>query len=280
MTRLALGRWNSLIITRYTDHGAYLDGGTAGEILMPKQYVDPATVVGDEVEVFVYLDQSERLVATTEQPLAQVGDFAFLKVAWTNEYGAFLDWGLMKDVFVPFSEQKMRMQQGRSYIVHIHIDEESKRIVASAKIDRYLSEDFPPYRVGDAVDILVWQRSDLGFKAIVDQTFSGLIYGNEIYGHIQTGDRLTAYVKRVREDGKIDLSLQALGMAHVEDFAEQLLSELEREGGFLPYTDKSDSHDIALRFGVSKKAFKRAVGTLYKARAIVLTDEGIRLAKR
>ncbi|MDO4715112.1 MAG: S1-like domain-containing RNA-binding protein [Bacteroidales bacterium] len=279
MTHIALGRWNRLTITRYTDHGAYLDGGEAGEILMPKQYVLSESVVGDEVEVFVYLDQGERLVATTEQALAEVGDFAFLEVAWTNEYGAFLHWGLMKDVFVPFREQKMRMVQGRSYIVYIYIDDETGRIVATAKVDRHLNDTYPPYRVGDAVDILVWQRSDLGFKAIVDNKFSGLIYGNEIYGHIQTGDRLTAYVKQVREDGKIDLSLQALGMTHIEDFAQQLLAELEASGGFLPYNDKSDSQAIMSRFAVSKKAFKRAVGTLYKARAIVLMPDGIRLVK-
>lgn len=277
MNKLQLGRWNDLTITRYSDHGAYLDGGEAGEILMPKQYVPTESRVGDDMHVFVYLDQEERLVATTETPLAQVGDFAYLQVAWVNQYGAFLHWGLMKDLFVPFREQKMSMQQDRSYIVYIHIDEETGRIAATAKIDRYLDAEPHPYAEGDRVEILVWQRTDLGFKVIVDNRYSGLVYANEVFTDIRTGDRLPAFVKHVREDGKLDIALQAQGGTHIKDFADQLYSELQAHGGFLPFTDKSDATVIAERFGVSKKVFKKAVGTLYKRRTIRLQSDGIAL---
>lgn len=279
---IKLGDYNTLRITRFTDHGAYLDGGDLGEILMPKAYVKREMRPGTEVNVFVYLDQSERLVGTLETPLARVGDFAFLKVAWVNEYGAFLDWGLMKDLFVPFREQKMPMQQGRSYLVYIHIDEETQRIVATAKVERYLqparSHD---YHRGQEVEIIVQQKTPLGFKVIADNRCAGLIYDNQIFdAEPHAGDVLSATVVNVRPDGKLDLSLQRIGKGRFRDFADQLLDELHDAGGFLPFTDHSDPDDIQERFGVSKKTFKRAVGTLYKNRKIVITDSGISVAKR
>lgn len=279
---IKLGDYNTLRITRFTDHGAYLDGGDLGEILMPKAYVKREMRPGTEVNVFVYLDQSERLVGTLETPLARVGDFAFLKVAWVNEYGAFLDWGLMKDLFVPFREQKMPMQQGRSYLVYIHIDEETQRIVATAKVERYLqparSHD---YHRGQEVEIIVQQKTPLGFKVIADNRCAGLIYDNQIFdAEPHAGDVLSATVVNVRPDGKLDLSLQRIGKGRFRDFADQLLDELHDAGGFLPFTDHSDPDDIQERFGVSKKTFKRAVGTLYKNRKIVITDGGISVAKR
>lgn len=279
---IKLGDYNTLRITRFTDHGAYLDGGDLGEILMPKAYVKREMRPGTEVNVFVYLDQSERLVGTLETPLARVGDFAFLKVAWVNEYGAFLDWGLMKDLFVPFREQKMPMQQGRSYLVYIHIDEETQRIVATAKVERYLqparSHD---YHRGQEVEIIVQQKTPLGFKVIADNRCAGLIYDNQIFdAEPHAGDVLSATIVNVRPDGKLDLSLQRIGKGRFRDFADQLLDELHDAGGFLPFTDHSDPDDIQERFGVSKKTFKRAVGTLYKNRKIVITDGGISVAKR
>ncbi len=273
---IRLGDWNELKVTRFSDHGAYLDGGSVGEILMPNAYVQQDLQVGDVVKVFVYLDQAERLVGTTEQPLARVGDFAYLRVAWVNEYGAFLHWGLMKDLFVPFREQKMRMEKDRSYIVYVYIDPESRRIVGSAKVEKWLEEARKKdYYRGRAVDLLVQQKTDLGFKVIVDNAHSGLLYDNQLYSELHTGDRLQGVVVNVRPDGKLDVSAQSIGKSRFRDFAEVLVEELEQAGGQLPFTDKSASEEIVARFGVSKKTFKQAVGTLYKARRIVLTDEGI-----
>lgn len=273
---IRLGDWNELKVTRFSDHGAYLDGGSVGEILMPNAYVQQDLQVGDVVKVFVYLDQAERLVGTTEQPLARVGDFAYLRVAWVNEYGAFLHWGLMKDLFVPFREQKMRMEKDRSYIVYVYIDPESRRIVGSAKVEKWLEEARKKdYYRGRAVDLLVQQKTDLGFKVIVDNAHSGLLYDNQLYSELHTGDRLQGVVVNVRPDCKLDVSAQSIGKSRFRDFAEVLVEELEQAGGQLPFTDKSASEEIVARFGVSKKTFKQAVGTLYKARRIVLTDEGI-----
>lgn len=279
---IKLGDYNTLRITRFTDHGAYLDGGDLGEILMPKAYVKREMRPGTEVNVFVYLDQSERLVGTLETPLARVGDFAFLQVAWVNEYGAFLDWGLMKDLFVPFREQKMPMQQGRSYLVYIYIDEETQRIVATAKVERHLQPArTSDYHRGQEVEIMVQQKTPLGFKVIADNRCAGLIYDNQIFeAEPHAGDVLSATVVNVRPDGKLDLSLQRIGKGRFRDFADQLLDELREAGGFLPFTDHSDPDDIQERFGVSKKTFKRAVGTLYKNRKILITEGGISVAKR
>jgi predicted RNA-binding protein (virulence factor B family) len=274
---IQLGRWNSLAVTRKVDFGLYLDGGEEGEVLLPTRYMPKEWAEGDKIDVFVYLDNEERLIATTEKPFAQVGDFAFLKVAWVNEYGAFLSWGPMKDLFVPFREQKMRMEVGNSYIVYIYIDELTYRIVATAKVDKYLDEAMPPYKSGDTVDCLVWQKTDLGFKAIVENRFGGLIYGNEVFRHLHVGDNVKAFVKLVRPDGKIDLSLQPSGMAAVEGFAPQLLDYLRQHDGHAPYGDKSPADDIYEEFGVSKKVFKKAIGDLYRQHLITLEDGGIRI---
>lgn len=276
MESIKLGKWNMLVINRFTDHGAYLEGGELGEILMPKKYVLDDFRAGDEVEVFVYLDQGERLVATREEPLAEVGDFAFLEVSWVNEYGAFLDWGLMKDLFVPFREQKKKMVQGDSYVVYIYIDKKTKRIAATAKIDKYLSKDMPNYEIGDEVEILIWQKTELGFKVIIDNKYSGLIYENEIFIPLRTGYRMKAYIKQVREDGKIDISLQHSGKKRVEDFSEILLETLEAEGS-IALTDKSSAEEIKLAFGVSKKTFKKGVGNLYKRKLIQIFEDRIDL---
>ena len=235
---IKLGDYNTLRITRFSDHGAYLDGGELGEILMPKNYVKRNMHLGTEVNVFVYLDQSERLVGTLETPLARVGDFAFLEVAWVNEYGAFLNWGLMKDLFVPFREQKLPMQQGRSYLVHIHIDEETQRIVASAKVERYLQPaNRNDYHRGQEVEIIIQQKTPLGFKVIADNRCPGLIYDDQIFeDEPHAGDVLSATVVNVRPDGKLDLSLQRIGKGRFRDFADQLYDELQQEGGFLPYS--------------------------------------------
>lgn len=277
MKEIRLGDYNRLKVVKHVDFGLYLDGGHEGEILLPRRYVPEGIMPGDEIDVFLYLDQDERLVATTQQPLAKVGDFAFLQVSWVNEYGAFLNWGLMKDLFCPFREQKKRMEIGQSYIVHVHVDPESFRVMASAKVEHYLSKDFPRYVAGDEVDLLVWQKTELGFKVIIDNCHSGLVYDGQVFRPLRTGDRLKGYISNVRSDGKIDVSLQPTGQRQTSDFAETLLQYLKTHGGSCDLGDKSDAEDIKERFQVSKKVYKRAVGDLYKRRLIVIEEGGIRL---
>lgn len=277
---IELGKYNQLEVVKKVDFGLYLDGGDDGEILLPSRYVPEGTKVGDMLNVFIYLDNEERLVATTLDPYAQVGQFAYLEVAWVNQYGAFLNWGLMKDLFVPFREQKLKMQVGRKYIVHVHLDEESYRIMASAKVEHFLSDEKPAYNAGEEVDILIWQRTDLGYKAIIDNKYSGLLYENEIFQPINVGMQMKAFIKQVREDGKIDLELQQGGMKKVKDFSDSLLAYIKEQRGFIRFTDKSDAEQIYNTFGVSKKTFKKAVGDLYKQRLIVLEPNGIYLVRK
>ena len=279
MSHIKLGEYNLLEVVKEVDFGVYLDGSEDGEILLPTRYVPQGCKPGDVLNVFIYLDMDERLIATTLQPYVKVGEFACLEVAWVNQYGAFLDWGLMKDLFVPFREQKMKMLKGNSYVVHIHLDEDSYRIVASAKVEKYLSKDMPEYNAGDEVEILVWQKTDLGYKVIVDNKFGGMIFNNEIFTDVRIGMKMPAYIKQVRPDGKIDLELQKGGVKKVEDFADTLLEYIRSNGGSTPLNDKTEADVIYNTFGVSKKTFKKAVGDLYKKRLIVLEGEqGIRLA--
>ena len=276
---IELGKFNQLEVVKEVDFGLYLDGGDEGEILRPTRYVPEDCKVGDMLNVFLYLDIDARLIATPLTPLVQVGQFACLEVSWVNQFGAFLNWGLMKDLFVPFSEQKMKMQVGRSYVVHAHVDEESYRIVASAKVERYLSKDMPDYAPGAEVDILIWQKTDLGFKAIIDNKYSGLLYENEIFRALETGMQMKAFVKQVREDGKVDLILQKPGFEKVDDFSKTLLEYIREHGGRINLKDKSPAEDIYDTFGVSKKTFKKGVGDLYKKRLISLHENGITLAE-
>ena len=279
MTKIKLGDYNRLTIVKEVDFGIYLDGGDEGEILLPKRYVPENCKPGDELEVFLYLDQDERLIATTQHPLAKVGEFACLEVAWVNQYGAFLNWGLMKDLFCPFHEQKQRMEIGNSYVVAVFIDEESYRIAASAKVEHFFATDFPPYQPGEKVDLLVWQTTDLGFKVIIDHAYPGLVYRSQIFKSIRIGDSLQGYIMGVRPDGKIDVSLQPHGRQQTTDFAETLLQYLKDHDGFCELGDKSDAQDIKHRFEVSKKVYKKAIGDLYRRRLITLEDAGIRLVE-
>ena len=274
---IKLGKYNQLEVVKSVDFGVYLNGGDDGEILLPTRYVPENCKPGDVLNVFICLDNEERLIATTLQPYVQVGEFACLEVAWVNEYGAFLDWGLMKDLFVPFREQKMKMQKGHRYVVHAHLDEDSYRIMASAKIERYLSKDMPSYQPGEEVEIMVWQKTDLGYKVIVDNRFGGLVYQREIFQTLEPGMKMQAFVRQVREDGKIDLTLQKDGFQKVDDFSSVLLQYIKDQGGHTAFNDKSAAEDIYETFGVSKKTFKKAVGDLYKKRLILLVEDGIRL---
>ena len=277
MSHIKLGKYNQLEVVKEVDFGVYLNGDEDGEILLPKRYVPEGTKPGDILNVFIYLDMEERLVATTLQPYVQVGEFACLQVAWVNQFGAFLDWGLMKDLFVPFREQKMKMQKGKRYVVHVHLDEESYRIVASDKVEHYLSTEKPEYQPGQEVNVMVWQRTDLGYKVIVENQFSGMLFHNEVFQPLEAGMHLSAFVKQVRPDGKIDLELQKAGARKVDDFSEVLLQYIKDNDGFTPLNDKTDAEVIYQTFGVSKKTFKKAVGDLYKKRLVVLEEGGIRL---
>lgn len=278
---LQLGKRNDMVVARKVDFGVYLDGGDIGDVLLPKRYVPEGCEVGDTVDVFLYLDNDERLVATTKKSLVEVNHFAFLEVKWINEHGAFLDWGLMKDLFCPFREQKMKMQVGKKYVVYAYIDAVTYRIVASAKVEKFLSDEEPPYSNGDEVEILVQQKTDLGFKAIIDDKFGGMIFDNDVFKEIRTGDRMKAYIKQIRPDGKIDLSLQPSGRENVVGFAGRLLRTLiESENGFLPYHDKTSPDEIYAAFGVSKKTFKKAVGDLYKHFFITIESNGIALTDK
>lgn len=277
---LQIGRTCQLKVNRQVEFGFYLDGGEQyGEVLLPNGEIRPDIDVhiGEPLEVFLYLDTEERIVATTHMPLAQVGDFAYLEVAWVNNFGAFLHWGPQKDLFVPFREQKMKMMKGHSYIVHVHLDPETYRIMASAKVEHFLSQDFPPYRTGDQVELLIWQKTDLGLKAIVDGRYGGLLYDTQMFRSLRTGDRVKGYISQVRPDGKLDLSLQCPGQRGVEDFSAQLLRHLQMNGGQTPLGDKSPAEEVYALFGVSKKVFKKAVGDLYRQRLIEISDTGIRL---
>lgn len=280
---IKLGDYNSLKIVKSVDFGLYLDGGEEGEILLPQRYVTKDMKVGDELNVFIYLDQEERPVATTETPYAKVGEFVSLEVAWVNQFGAFLNWGLMKDIFCPFREQKKRMEQGQRHIVYIKVDEDSYRLMATAKVEKYLTTpivtDLPLLQHGTEVDILVWQKTDLGFKVIVNNKFQGLIFENQIFQPLHSGMKLKAYVDHVRQDGKIDIVLQQTGRQQTLDFAETLLRYLYENDGFCNLGDKSPAELIYDRFQVSKKAYKKAIGDLYKRRLITIEDEGIRLVK-
>lgn len=282
---ITLGNYNTLRIVKKVDFGLYLDGGENGEILLPTRYVPDGCAVGDEIEVFLYLDQDERLIATTEHPLAKVGDFAWLEVSWVNQYGAFLNWGLMKDLFCPFREQKIRMQKGQSYIVFVTIDEESYRLMATAKVEKHLTLLTPaelnaqgkPYLHGTEVELLIWQKTDLGFKVIIDNRYQGLIYENQVFQPLHSGDRLKGFIDHIRQDGRADVTLQPTGHQHAEAFSEVLLQYLKDNNGYCDLGDKSPSELIEDRFKVSKKTYKRAIGELYKKRLITITPEGIRL---
>ena len=271
-----IGKLNTLLVMREAEQGLYLDGDNLGDILIPKRYVPEGTNVDDEIEVFIYTDSEDRIIATTEKPYAMVGQFGAMKVVHVNKFGAFLDWGLMKDLFVPFREQKMKMLEGNTYVVFVYLDLDSDRIAGSAKLDQFLDETPPPFEQGEEVEIIIAQRTDLGYKVIINETHWGLIFKNEIFGNIHIGDKRKAYIKNMREDDKIDVSLQKEGYERIDSVSKMILQKIEDESGFLALTDKSSPKEISATFGISKKAFKKAIGALYKQRLIELDTQGIR----
>lgn len=274
-----LGKMNPLKVLREVEFGLYLDGGSDGDILLPKRYVPEGAKTGDILTVFVYLDSEDRIIATTERPYAMAGEFAYLEVVAVNDTGAFLDWGLPKDLLVPFREQKVKMIAGCKYPVFVYVDFDSKRITASAKLGKFIDDSKPDLEIGQEVELFIISKTDLGWKAIINQQYAGVIYKNEVFVNLETGQITKGFVKKIREDYKIDLMLQQPGFEKVDEFSTNLYDMLISEGGFLPFTDKSPAEDIYEKFGVSKKTFKKAVGDLYRSRLIILEDNGIRLVK-
>lgn len=273
-----IGKYNTLKIVKDLDFGVYLDGGNGVEILLPARYVPKNVKPGDEVEVFIYHDNEGRVIATTARPLATVDEFKFMEVKSVNNTGAFLEWGLMKDLLVPFKEQKMPMREGRWYLVYVHIDHITGRIVASARIDKYLDNVVPEYTFNQEVNLLVADETDIGYKVIINNLHWGLVYYNEVFRRLEKGEEMKGYIKEVREDEKIDVSLAPLGYQKIEGLAGVILESLKSQGGFIAVHDKSDSEVIQSLFQCSKKSFKQAIGTLYRQHLISLEDGGIRLA--
>lgn len=271
-----LGCYNTLEVVKVVDFGLYLNGGNGVEILLPTRYIKGEPQVGEKLEVFIYIDSEGRLIATTEHPYAQVGDFAYLEVVDVNKVGAFLDWGLpTKHLLCPFREQKIRMTPGRTYLVYIYLDDNSKRIVASAKIEKFLGNTIPEYRNGQEVKVLVYKHTDLGYKAIVDNQYGGMIYDNELFRPLEIGEVVIAYIKQVRPDGKIDLTLSGKASDRIEQLAEQLMDYIISCGGVTPLCDKSTPEEIKKALACSKKDFKKAAGALYKSGKINITETGI-----
>ena len=272
-----IGKYNTLKIVKDLDFGVYLDGGDGLEILLPARYVPKNVKPGDEVEVFIYHDNEGRLIATTAKPLAQAGEFQFMEVKSVNNTGAFLEWGLMKDLLVPFKEQKMPMREGRWYLVYVHVDHVTGRIVASARIDKYLDNVIPNYSFNQEVDLLVAEDTEIGYKVIINNTHWGLVYHSEVFQRLEKGEHLKGYIKEVREDEKIDVSLTPLGYKKVEGIAKTILDSHKAQGGYVAVHDKSEPELIYSLFRCSKKAFKQAIGALYKQKIIDIETEGIRL---
>ena len=266
-----LGRINTLKVTRHVDFGVYLDGGESGEILMPAKYIDKPLEVGEETDVFVYRDGSQRLVATKEKPLAMAGEFAYLECAAVNRFGAFMDWGVVKQLLVPFSEMKLQMKRGRRYMVYVYVDDASDRIVASAKIEKFLGNVYPEYRVGETVKAQIIKRNETGFSCIVDNLHKGMIYLNESYEDYKPGEIIDAKVRQVRRDGKIDLTPGGKSLDRTLDVATRIESIVEEEGS-LALCDSSSPEEIKLSLHCSKKDFKKALGHLLKNKKVSVKD--------
>jgi len=271
-----IGKYNTLNIIAVTDNGVYLDGGDLGEILLPNRYVPADCQVGKKVDVFIYSDTADRLVATTEKPLGQVGEFVSLKVVQINKMGAFLDWGLPKDLLVPYNQQHSAMEEGKYYLVRIFLDQHTDRIAASSKLDKFIDVWPAEYRQGDKVKLIIGGKTDLGFKAIINDLHWGLLYDNEIFQPLRIGKKIDGYIKQVREDGRLDLILTRGSKNTVNNFADKLLAQLEKNNGFIPLHDKSTPELIQRTLGVSKKTFKATIGNLMKKGKLSIEKDGIR----
>ena len=275
---IQVGLYNTLKVSRKTDFGFYLDDGEDG-ILLPKRFVPRGLRLGDEIKVFIYHDSDNRLIATTQEPKGVVGDIVSLKCVSTTEHGAFLDWGLMKDIFVARSQQLTGMYKGGEYLVKIYIDEQTGRVAATEKIDKQISNDVLTVKEKEEVDLHVQRQTDLGYVMIINGKHTGLLHANEVYRKLYVGNKIKGYIKTIRKDNKVDLVLDKPGYEKVSREEEKILNLLEAKKGFLPYNDKTDPQIIYTVFGMSKKTFKMTIGALYKQRKIELTDKGIKIVE-
>jgi hypothetical protein len=274
-----IGRINKLTIKRVRDSGAHLDGGESGDVLLPLKDVPENCQPGDEMEVFVYQDRDGHLRASTKKPCVTVGHFAKLRVAASGPTGTFLRWGLEKDLFVPKSEQQDKMEEGKAYMVYVFLDEETNRIAASSKLDKFLDQTPVNYKEGQEVDLIIYEQTDLGYRAIVNHAHEGMLYQSEVFKKLFSGQEIKGYIKKVRDDQKIDLILQKPGYKGVDDIAQNILKIIKASGGRMAVTDKTAAEDIYALFGVSKKTFKKAIGALYRKKLIVIDNNGVKTGK-
>lgn len=276
---IEIGKYNTLKIDRDTKVGLFLTDGKE-DVLLPNKYVPKVFEIGEEINVFVYLDHEERPVATTLQPYIFLNEFALLRVNYINNIGAFMDWGMEKDILVPFKEQARPMEQGKRYLVYLYMDEKTNRLVASSKTNQFLDNENISVEVGEEVDLIVSHITDLGINVIINEKHKGLVYKDKVYDEsIRTGDRIHGFIKTIRPDGKIDVSLQKLGFENIEPNAEKILDELRANRGFLRLNDNSHPEDIKTVLKMSKKTFKKAIGVLYKQKLIEIKEDGIHLVK-
>lgn len=272
------GKTTTLKIIKRSSFGLFLGDESGEEVLLPNKFCRDEMKPGGEIEVFIYRDSEGRKVATTSTPKIKLQEFAQLKVNAVSKVGAFLDWGMDKDLMVPFREQKQNLEEGRWYIVFMELDKKTDRLYASNRIERFLQNDIITVKEGEEVSLLIWQKTDLGYTVIINNTHKGLIFENEIFTSLRIGDKIPGFIKKIREDGKIDVSIQEAGFWKTKDVNKDLvLFKLKENDGFLAFTDKSDPEEIYSFFGISKKAFKKSVGSLYRQKLISLESTGIRL---
>ena len=276
---IQIGKTNRLTVLRKTDVGFFLGDDTQQEVLLPESFIKADHQIGQLLDVFVYTDAENRLICSTSEPYAQLGDYVYLRVTSTTEFGAFLDWGLEKDLFVSYSEQKFKMEQDEFYVVHIYLDEKTNRLAASSRIDNFVSNDNINLVAGQEVDLLVYEESPLGFSAIINNTFKGLIYHNDIYQDVFIGDELKGFVKTIRPDQLVDLSFQKSGFKNVLDSTEVVMEAINENNGFLNLHDKSTPEEISIRLSMSKATFKKAIGILYRHKKILIKTDGVYLVK-
>lgn len=277
---LNIGKFNTLKVLKIVDFGIYLDGGNGIPILLPVRYISKAVNIGDELDVFIYTDSEDRLIATTETPLTQVGKFSYLDVKSVNKVGAFLDWGLMKDLLVPFSEQRSRMKQGGRYLVYTYLDDTTKRVVASSKIEKFLGNTIPLYTKGTKVHCLIYDENDIGYKIIVENLHKGIIYKNQVYQNLEIGDEIDGFVKQIRDDNKIDVTINDIAVNRIDELAKRFHNFISINGGSTSLGDKSSPEEIKAIMSCSKKDLKKAIGLLYKQHLITINNGIITLNQK
>ncbi|WP_104028495.1 CvfB family protein [Vibrio jasicida] len=277
---IKIGQINSLEVTKTADFGVFLDGDDYGSVMLPNKYVPEGTNVGDHIDVFLYFDSESQLAATIDKPIAQVGEWGLMQVEGVSSTGAFVNWGIKeKDLLTPFSEQRARFTAGQNILVYVYTDKASGRIVGTTKFNKWLDKTPANYEVNEEVNLIIAERSQLGYKAIVNGEHWGMIFPSDVFGKLFIGKKLKGYIKQIREDGKIDLALQKVGVAKMDDLSSKILELLEKKGGFLPLNDKSTPEAIFAAFRTSKGTFKKTIGGLYKQGKLVIEKDGIRLAE-